>query len=468
MQPSSGMGEERAQYDIVVIGGGSAGGGVAARLTAGGWRVLLVEQDRLGGECLNYGCIPTKALLRSAEAAHAVAQAAEFGVRVRSPEVVFASAMERVRRVIRESRGRPEPETWEALPFEAVRGHARFLSPSELEIERDDGERRRVPFERAVIATGGREQIPAVPGLDSCDYLTSDTIWDLDERPRHLVIVGGGLIGCEFAQIFTRLGTAVTLAESGTQLLDQEEPEVGDVIAGVLRDEGVTVMLETRMQRIECDGDQTVVQVSGERAAEIRGDRVLLATGREPDCEALGIDAAGVERTPKGIRVDDRLRTTADNIWACGDVIGAFPFVQAASYQAELLARNFLEGTDERVDYSGMPWATFTDPEIGRVGATEAQAREAGHDVLIGRADIGELARAITDSRRIGFAKLVANASDRRLLGAHIVSPRAGELIGQAALAMRAGVTVDELADALYVYPTYSEVIRDAARSVGR
>jgi pyruvate/2-oxoglutarate dehydrogenase complex dihydrolipoamide dehydrogenase (E3) component len=440
-----------ATHDLLVVGGGSAGGGVATAAARAGVDVLLVERDRLGGECLNAGCVPSKALLRSAELAHLVRNSRHLGLGATLADPDARPLMLRVRDVIRDARGkRDEADTWTATPYPALHAIARFVAPQVAELTpHGGGPPRRIRFEQAVIATGSRTTIPPIHGLDEVAYLTSESVWELDAIPDRLVVIGGGPIGAELAQALSRLGSRVTIVESD-RLLANEEPEASTVLAQAFADEGISLRLGRNVERVAPG------LASLDDGEELPFDALLVAVGRGPELDGLSLDAAGVETRDGRLVLDDELRTSAPHIWAAGDVTGELPFVHVASAQAEVVAANALHGAHRSMTYDGVPWATFTDPEVARVGML---ARAAGPDATLGRITWDELDRALTDGDTRGFVTVLAGP-DGRILGAQLVGRSAGDLVGELALAMSAGLTVHQVRDAIHVYPTRSEGVR--------
>ncbi len=427
------------RYDLIAIGGGTAG--LVATTTAAGLgaRTALVERDRLGGDCLWTGCIPSKALLASAERAHAVRTAASFGVEAGEPEVDFPAVIERVRSVIAAA-GRPDtPEALTNQGIEVISGEAAFTGPGRIEV---DG--RPLSFRAALIATGSRPTLPPIPGLAAADPLTSEDVFELAELPRRLVVIGGGPIGCELGQAFSRLGAGVTIVEALPRLLGAEEPLAGRMLERLLAAEGVDVRTGSGAERVEAGPGGSGSLQLGDGSA-LRFDRILVAAGKAPVIDGLGLGTVGVETDERGaIVVDDRLRTGGDRIFAGGDVIGGHQHTHVAAYHALVATANALFRARRRIERDWTPWATFTDPEIARVGLTEEQARERhGNSVEVFEHDYEELDRALTAGTK-GTAKLVAGKRGR-LLGATIVGAAAGEAIAEAARVVRDGGTVGDV-----------------------
>ena len=447
-----------SQFDanLVVIGAGSAGlvaSLIAATVKA---RVTLIERDRMGGDCLNTGCVPSKALIRSARIADYGRRAEEFGLVPGPVDVDFGRVMERVRSVVETIEPHDSVERFTGLGVDCVQGNARIVSPWEVEV---DGERR-LTARNIVIATGARPKVPTIPGLEQLEYLTSDSIWQLREPPGHLLVLGAGPIGCELAQAFVRLGCEVTLATHAARLLPREDPEVSDRVAQAFDRSGIRVLVEHEAQRFEAGQyPRCHFAVAGEEV-EVAFDRLLLSVGRSPNVEGLGLEEMGVELAASGtVAVDEYLRTSVPGIYACGDIAGPYQFTHMASHQAWYATVNALFGRFRRfkVDYSVVPWATFTDPEVARVGLNETEARERDIPYEVTRYDIGDLDRAIADGEAHGFVKVLTRPGKDRILGATIVGYHAGELIGEFVTAMKHGIGLNKILGTIHIYPTLGE-----------
>jgi pyruvate/2-oxoglutarate dehydrogenase complex dihydrolipoamide dehydrogenase (E3) component len=441
-------------YDLVVIGGGTAGL-VASRTAAGlGARVVLVERDPRGpgGDCLWTGCVPSKALIASGDLAHRMRNADSVGITPAEPEIDFARVMAHVRA----AQATIEPEdSADALRrdgVEVMAGSARFAGRGRIEV---DGTV--LSYRAALIATGSRPIVPELEGLAAADPLTNETVWDLRERPRRLAIVGGGPIGSELGQAFQRLGTQVTLVQRRGYLLPKEEPEARELIASRLRADGVDLRLGWRPLRVEAGGTLVVTDSSGAED-RVEFDRILVAIGRRSETDDLGLDTVGVELDEKGgVKVDGRLATTGKGVYAAGDAVTALPFTHVAGYHGRTVAANALFHARTRVSYDAVPWATFTDPEVGRVGMTEADAREKfGEDAVAVTHDYAHNDRAITAAETHGFAKLVGDPKGR-LVGATVAAPRGGESIAELAAWVRAERKIDDVSQTVHAYPTFSE-----------
>jgi pyruvate/2-oxoglutarate dehydrogenase complex dihydrolipoamide dehydrogenase (E3) component len=440
--------------DICVIGGGSAGLTVAAGAAQLGARVVLIERGEMGGDCLNYGCVPSKALIAAGHAAQAMRDAGRFGIKPVEPEVDFAATMDHVKGVIAAIAPNDSVERFEKLGVRVLRATARFVSPDTLDA---DGERIRAL--RFVIASGSRPTAPPIPGLDAVPYLTNETVFANRTGPEHLVIIGGGPIGMEMAQAHRRLGSRVTVLEAAT-LLGKDDPELAAIVTARLEAEGVVPREKTKIARV--GGAITVELDGGER---IDASHLLVAAGRAPNVEDLDLDKAGVAVTKRGITVDKGLRTSNRRIYAIGDVNGLHPFTHMAGFHGSLVIRNALFRLPVNVHATALPWTTYTDPEMAQVGLTEAQARERhGDGVRVVRWPLHENDRAQTERETTGLVKVVADRRGR-VLGAGIVAPRAGELIHVWCLAMAKGLKLGTVAQMVVPYPTLGEASKRAAGS---
>ncbi|HEU0055088.1 MAG TPA: mercuric reductase [Longimicrobium sp.] len=448
------------RFDLAVIGGGTAGL-VSSAVSAGiGAKTALIERHRLGGECLWTGCVPSKAILRSAAVLATLRRAREYGIDAGGDaRADFARVMERVREVIARIEPHDSPERFRGMGVDVIEGTARFVSPEEVEV---DG--RRVRAKRWIVATGSRTAVPDVPGLAEAGYQTHETVWAMRRLPESLLVLGAGPVGAELAQAFARLGSRVTLAGKGGQVLEREDPEIAAVLHRALEREGIAVRLGAAATRVRAEGGLKVVTLrtsTGE--TEVRAEEILVATGRRPNVEGLGLERIGVEVGEDGITVDATLRTSAANVFAAGDVVGPYRFTHVADYQARLAAPNALFPVRRKVDYRVVPWCTFTEPEVARVGMTEAEARERlGAGVSVFRYAHDSLDRAVCDGEPEGLTRVVVDAKGR-IVGAHIAGPRAGESIHEAVLAVRHRLKLSDLSGMIHVYPTYPESLKRSA-----
>jgi pyruvate/2-oxoglutarate dehydrogenase complex dihydrolipoamide dehydrogenase (E3) component len=439
--------------DICVIGAGAAGLSVAAGAVQMGARVVLIEAGEMGGDCLNTGCVPSKALLAAGHKAHHTAQAA-FGVAGHDPAPDFAAAKDHLRAVIDRIAPIDSQERFEGLGVTVIRARARFVAPDMLEA---GGQR--ITARRFVIATGSQPFVPDIPGLGSVAYHTNETIFDLRVRPEHLIIIGGGPIGLEMAQAHRRLGSAVTVLE-GARALGRDDPEAVALVLAQLRAEGIAINEDAAVTSVAGkDGAITVQTAAG---ASITGTHLLVAVGRRPVFDNLGLDQAAVAHSPKGISVDAGLRTSNPRIYAIGDVTGGAQFTHVAGYQAGLILRPMLFGLRVRTRTDHIPRATYTDPELAQVGLTEAEARKAhGARLSVVRADFAHNDRAIATGQAHGFAKVMVVRG--RPVGATIIGPQAGELIQLWALAIAARLKISAIAGMISPYPTLGEINKRVA-----
>ncbi len=446
-------------FDFLAIGGGTAGLVSAAGAAYLGARVALVERERLGGDCLWTGCIPSKALLASARAAQLRRDAGRLGILGKARPVEFDAVMDSMRAAREVVSHHDDPARFRAMGIEVVFGPAEFIAADTLRV----GERR-LRARGIVIATGSHPDLPAIPGLAESKPLTHQTIFDLTSAPASMAIIGAGPIGVEFAQLLQRLGVPILLLEVAPQILPKEDPDAAAVVRQGLEREGVTVHTGVEIRRVARAGATTSVSwrgVDGLEQQAVVGE-VLVAAGRRPNVEGLALERPGVAATVRGITVDARLRTSAPGIWAAGDVSGGMQFTHVADYQARLVVRNALTPFRAKAEYRAVPWVTYTDPEIARVGITETEAAAGGIAARAWRYDFADLDRAIADRRREGFVKLVATPRGR-LLGATIVGAGAGDLIAPVTLAMQRRMPLSALRSFVYPYPTMSEGVLRAA-----
>jgi len=452
------------QFDtnMVVIGAGSAGLVTAYIAALARAKVTLVEKNRMGGDCLNTGCVPSKALIRSAGVRHLSGRAREFGLRGPQAEVNFSAVMDRVREIVKTIEPHDSVERYTRLGVDCLQGEATITSPWTVSVNGSEIRTRNI-----VIATGARPFIPAVAGLRDCGCLTSDNLWDLAELPGRLLVMGAGPIGCELAQAFARLGSTVTLVDMQDRVLPREDADVSACIAARFGEEGIRIITGARVNRIEAAGSGHAAVIERQGSLDrVEFDRVLVAVGRQANTENLGLKSLGVERNDNGtLKVNEFLQTNYPNIFACGDVAGPYQFTHMASYQAWFASVNGLFGMFKkfRIHYDIVPWATFTDPEVARVGLSETEARGKGIDYELTRFDLGGLDRAVTDSETTGFIKVLTIPGKDRILGAVIVGAHASELINEFILAMNNGLGLKKIMAAIHVYPTWSESGKFAA-----
>ncbi len=460
----------RFDRNLIVIGAG-AGGLVSAYIAAAvKAKVTLIEGHKMGGDCLNFGCVPSKALIRSAKFAKQLKKGGDLGLTGVSGEVDFAAVMARIHRVIADIEPHDSVERYTALGVEVLQGHAKITSPWTVEVSLADGSKQTLTTRSIVIAAGASPLIPPIPGLQEAGFVTSDTVWGRTKLPQRLVVLGGGPIGCELAQSFARLGSKVTQVEMAPRVMVREDLEVSALVAQSLRADGVELL--TGHQAVRCESVAGVEGVKrlivkhpgGERAIEF--DELLCAVGRSPRVSGYGLEELGIPLTPKKtIATNAWLQTLYPNIYAVGDVAGPFQLTHAAAHQAWYAAVNALFGRFRRfrADYSVIPWATFTDPEVARVGLSEAEATEQGIAFELTRYGIDDLDRAIADGTAYGFVKVLTVPGKDRILGVTIVGEHAGDLLAEFVLAMRHGLGLNKILGTIHIYPTLAEANKYAA-----
>lgn len=449
-------------YNLLVIGAGSAGlvsAYIAAAVKA---KVALVEKHRMGGDCLNTGCVPSKALIRSARLLAEARDSKRFGIRGMTAEFDFATVMERVQGVIRKVEPHDSPERYRGLGVDVIEGEARMVSPWEVEVGG-----RTLTARSLIIATGARPLVPPIPGLDQVPFLTSDNLWDLRELPKRLVVLGGGPIGSELAQCFQRFGSEVTIVEMAPRLLPREDADAAEALTARMADEGLSVATGHKALRVEQAQDETrlICEHDGQEVA-IPFDRILVALGRKANIEGFGLEELGIRLNERRtVEADGFMRTNIPNILVAGDVTGPYQFTHVASHQAWYASVNGLLAPfwSFRADYRVIPWATFTDPEVARVGLSEDDAARESIDVEVTRYGMDDLDRAIADGEDHGFVKVLTKPGTDRILGATIVGAHAGELIQEFVLAMKHGLGLNKLLGTIHIYPTMNEANKYAA-----
>ena len=451
--------------NLVVIGAGAAGlvtSYIAAAVKA---KVTLVESHKMGGDCLNYGCVPSKALIRTATLARQMRRSADYGIASATFALDFAQVMERVARVVREIEPHDSVARYSALGVDVIEGQATIVDPWHVKIVRADGGERRLSTRSIVIATGARPFVPPLPGLEEVGYRTSDTLWSLRELPARLLVLGGGPIGCELAQAFARLGSQVTLVELAPRLMQREDEEVSVHVCQALQADGVTVLTGHRALRCEKAGEQkSIVVEAGGAERHIAFDLLLCAVGRVARLEGFGLEELGIPTT-RTVQVNEYLQTIYPNILAAGDVAGPFQFTHTAAHQAWYAAVNALFGGFRRfkADYSVIPCCTFVDPEVARVGLNEQEAKEKGVAFEVTRYRLDELDRAITDGATEGWVKVLTVPGKDRILGVTIVGAHAGDLLAEYVLAMKHGLGLKKILGTIHTYPTLAEANKYAA-----
>ncbi|MBQ25818.1 FAD-dependent oxidoreductase [Alcanivorax sp.] len=456
------------QFDrnLIVIGAGSGGlvsAYIAATVKA---KVTLIEKHKMGGDCLNTGCVPSKALIKSARVAFYEKQAEKFGFDSIRNDFRFRTLMERVHTIINKIEPHDSVERYSELGVDCRYGEATFVSPWEVEIRNGD-HRERLTARSIIIATGAQPFIPPVPGIEDMEALTSDTLWSIEEQPQRLVVLGGGPIGCELSQTFARLGSQVTQVQKGPRLMPREDEDAAALVTTALQESGVTVLVDHTTVRFTREDGEKVLYVSGDgQEKRIAFDTLLLAVGRKANTAGLGLETLKLPTNDNGtITVNDHLQSRFPNIYACGDVAGPYQFTHTASHQAWYASVNALFGFAKKfkVDYRVIPWCTFTDPEVARVGLNEQEANEQGIEYEVTRYGIDDLDRAIAESADLGFVKVLTAQGSDRILGVTIVGQHAGELIAEYVLAMKYKLGLNKILGTIHIYPTMAEANKFAA-----
>jgi dihydrolipoamide dehydrogenase len=449
-------------YNLVVIGAGSAGlvtSYIAATVRA---KVALIEKHRMGGDCLNTGCVPSKALLRSAKMLSYAKRAEEFGFKRAEFDFDFADVMERVQNIIKKVEPHDSIERYTSLGVDVIEGEAKITSPFTVEVNN-----RIINTRNIVLATGAMPFVPPIPGLDKVKYLTSDNIWELRERPGRLAVLGGGPIGCELSQAFVRLGSQVTQVEMGTQIMGREDPDISEFMKKKFESEGIRVLTGHRAKEIRVDGDKKVLvcDYDGEDV-HIEFDEILVALGRMANVSGYGLEELGVQLTQrKTIETNEMLQTNFPNIFCAGDVTGPYQFTHFAAHQAWYASVNALFGGIKKfkADYRVIPWATYTDPEVARVGLNEKDAEENGVDYEVTTYGIEDLDRAIADSEDHGLVRVLTKPGTDKILGVSIVGAHASDIIAEYVFAMKNGLGLNKILGTIHIYPTLAEANKYAA-----
>jgi pyruvate/2-oxoglutarate dehydrogenase complex dihydrolipoamide dehydrogenase (E3) component len=452
------------RFDAVIIGTGQAGKPLAGALADAGWRTAIVERGRVGGTCVIDGCTPTKTMVASARVAHLARRASDFGVGTGPVQVDLTAVRRRKRAMVDSFSSGSERGLRRHDALELIFGEARFTGPHEVEVRLNDGGARRLAAEKVFINAGARPAVPPIPGLDAVDFLDSTSIMELGEVPEHLVVLGGGFIGLEFAQMFRRFGAAVTIVERDARLAAREDEDVSEAIEQIFHDEGICVRTATEVVRVDRHGASGVeVQVrDGASAAVIRGSHLLVAAGRTPNTDVLDVRAAGLETDARGyLRVNERLETGVPGVYALGDIAGSAPFTHTAYDDYRVARTNLLEGGDCTTTGRITPYTVFIDPQLGRVGMTEREAREKGMEIRVAKLPMSRVARAIEVDETRGFMKAVVDARTDRILGAAILGLEGGEVVTVLQTAMMGDLPYTALRDAIFPHPTLAESLNN-------
>jgi pyruvate/2-oxoglutarate dehydrogenase complex dihydrolipoamide dehydrogenase (E3) component len=452
------------RLDAIIIGTGQAGKPLAGALAEAGWKTAIVEKGRVGGTCVIEGCTPTKTMIASARVAHLARRAAEYGVHVGGVEVDLSAIRQRKRAVVDmfstgSERGMRRHETLELIP-----GEARFVGPREVEVRLEDGGTRRLSAGKVFINAGARPRVPPIPGLDAVPYLDSTSIMELGETPEHLVVLGGGFIGLEFAQMFRRFGSEVTIVERAGQIAGREDEDVAEAVTRILRDDGITVHTGMEVVRVDASGEGGIAVRArlADREYTLRGSHLLVAAGRTPNTDTLELGAAGVETDERGyIRVNERLETGVPGVYGLGDIAGSAPFTHVAYDDYRVVRANLLDGGCRTTADRPTPYTVFIDPQLGRIGLSEGEARERGHEIRVARLPMTRVARAIETDETRGFMKAVVDATTDRILGAAVLGVEGGEVMAVLQVAMMGDLPFTAIRDGVFAHPTLAESLNN-------
>lgn len=447
------------KYDLIVIGGGSGGLVCAAGGAGLGAKIALIEKKKLGGDCLNTGCVPSKALIRSAKIIHDLRHAKNYGINKCDFDFSFSEIMERVKNIQKQIEPHDSPERFQQMGVDVKFGTYYFKSPHEI----TNGEET-LFGKKFVITTGSSPFIPRIPGLDEKKYLTSENVWELKDLPKRLLILGGGPIGSELAQCFARFGSKVILVNRAASILTREDPDMSQLIQKSFTEEGIKLHFNVNITKvIHLATHHEISLEAGDQYEEIECDALFIAVGRKPNIEGLELEKIGIDVSSKGIFINDYCQTSLRHIYACGDVAGPYLFTHFADYQARLILRNALFPVKARADYRVVPWCTYTDPELARVGLSEKEAKEKKIPVDVYKYDIAELDRAICDGEGRGLIKILTKKGSDRILGAAIVSHHAADVLQEIVLAMKQGLGLRAITKTIHPYPSMNEAVKRTA-----
>ena len=453
------------EFDAIIIGGGSAGltaSGIAANVGA---KTLMIESNKLGGDCTWTGCVPSKVILKAAKIAQQIRTASKFGLIDIEPTINFRKLIEHVHKIRDEVYWDADrPEIYEEMGIEMVFGKAAFKNPHALEITLNDGTTRVVTSAYIFIATGARAFVPPIPGLEKVDYLTNESLFEIDQLPEHLVVIGGGPIGIEMSQAFANLGAKVTVIDMADRIMQNDDPELVEILHAVLKKQGVKFVLGASIKKIQKAkyAIEVVVERDGNEKV-ISGSHLLVATGRQANFQLLNLEAAGVKTNKKGIQVDNSCKTNVNHIYAMGDVTGRYQFTHMSEHMSKVAVTKALLKIPMTIDKKHVPWATFTEPELAHVGATEKQLKASNRKFEVYRFPYSKIDRAITEGETEGLIKICASKLSGKIYGASVIGAHAGELISEYAVAMKNGVTLRNIADTIHPYPSWGLGARRAA-----
>ncbi len=462
--------EDENWFDAMVLGTGQGGKPLALALAAAGWTVAVVERAAVGGSCVNFGCTPTKTMVASARVAHLARRAGEYGVSAGTVSVDLARVRQRKQRIVDSFRRGIERSLETAAGVELIRGHGRFVGPREVQVTLRAGGERLLRAERAFINTGTRPAVPSLPGLAGIPFLDNASMMELDELPRRLLVLGGGYVGLEFGQMYRRFGAEVALVQRGAQLLPREDPDVAAAVRAILEEDGIEVILEADARRVRgAAGDLELEVETAAGPQTLHGSHLLVAVGRTPNTQDLGLDAAGVEVDARGfVRVDSRLRTSAEGVFALGDVTGGPAFTHISYDDFRILRENLLGDGDATTDGRLVPYTVFIDPQLGRVGMSEREARATGRPIRVATLPMSRVARAIEMGETRGLMKAVVDAESEEILGCAILGLEGGEVMAVLQAAMMGGLSYRTIKDGIFAHPTLAESLNNLFMTLDR
>ncbi len=450
-------------YDAIIIGSGQAGKPLATTLGKAGWKTALIERDQIGGTCINYGCTPTKTMFNSARVAYLARRAADFGVHSGDVRVCLKEVRERKQRVVEEFRESGLKGIEKTENLDLLTGDARFTDKHTIEVKLNDGAVRTLTAEKIFINTGDRPAEPNLEGIDEVSTLDSTSIMELDELPEHLLVLGGGYIGLEFGQMFRRFGSEITIVQQAKQLLGREDPDIADAVREVMEEDGIKVLLDAKAVRAKRDGTKinlTVRTTGGEQT--LTGTHLLCAVGRKPNTEDLNLAAAGIETDKQGnIKVNNKLETNVPGVYALGDVKGGPQFTHISYDDFRIIRTNLLESGNATTDERFVPYTVFIDPQLGRIGISETEAKDKSLDFRVAKLEMKSVARAIEMSETRGFIKAIVDANNKQILGAAVLGVEGGELMAMFEIAMMGKLPYTVLKDAIFAHPTLAESLNN-------